>query len=62
MPRYRFHFRTRDRVFQMREDDYDDDEQAKAVAQGSLDAADPRILSLEIWQDTRLVGRLRRGG
>ena len=60
MPRYRFHFRTSHRVFEMWEHDHDDDEHAKAVAAGDLNAADPRIIFVEIWQDTRLVGRIRR--
>jgi len=62
MPRYRFHFRTRDSVLRMREAEYDDDEQAKIAAEGFLNAADALTISVEVWQGTRLACRIQRDG
>lgn len=62
MPSYRFHLRTKDRLRQMREAEYSDDEHAKRAAERRLNAADPAITSVEVWQGTRLVWRMERNG
>jgi hypothetical protein len=62
MPRYRFRFRTNGRVLQVRQAECTDDEQAKVLAEGNLNAADRAIISVEVWQGTRLVRRIQRHG
>lgn len=62
MKRYRFEFFTGRDVQQIRQAEYDDDQQAKVFAEGSLNAADGAVTSVEVWRSTRLVCRIEREG
>jgi hypothetical protein len=58
---YRFYRMVRDRITQGESHDCADDAAARSRAAAMLRAPSPRWFdAVEIWQGTRLVGRVRR--